>query len=235
MKESNNKATFFAVASLVHRSPELFQRIVDEGHELASHSYSHKMLNKQSREEFEKDFEKSMDIFSSITDHKISGFRAPSWSVNEENKTYVIDILNKHGFLYDSSIFPFKTFLYGDNNAPHYPYVINSDNSPPLYEVPPSILKFNRIRIPFSGGFYFRVLPYVFIKNSIKKTNKMGHPAVIYLHAYDMDPGQPKNIKGFTNRMIQYTNLKSCKGKLQKLLHDFKFGRMDEYVKELCQ
>ena len=82
-------------------------------------------------------------------------------------------------------------------------------------------------------GFYFRMLPYAFIKKGIRKTNKEGYPAIMYFHPYDMDPEQPRIIKGFKERTIMYTNQKGCKKKFEQLLHDFRFGRMDEYVKKL--
>jgi polysaccharide deacetylase family protein (PEP-CTERM system associated) len=233
LKKTNNKATFFTVALLARRHPELIKRIVAEGHELAWHNYSHKMVTLQNDEEFEIDLKNSLDIFSSITDKKIAGFRAPYWSVNDENKTHVVTALNKYGFLYDSSIFPFKTFQYGNNKAPRYPHVLSVNNGSSIYEIPPSIITYSNYRIPFSGGFYFRMLPYAFIKRWIKRTNKEGYPAIMYFHPYDMDPDQPKIIKGFRERTIMYTNQKGCKKKFEKLLHDFRFGRMDEYVKSL--
>ncbi|HDY75596.1 MAG TPA: DUF3473 domain-containing protein [Candidatus Marinimicrobia bacterium] len=233
LNKTDNKATFFTVALLARKHPQLIKRIVDEGHELALHTYSHKMLSEMSKEEFESDVKNSLDIFSSITDHKVAGFRAPYWSVNDENKTHIVRTLNKFGFIYDSSIFPFKTFQYGDIKAPRYPNVLRTDNGSHIYEIPPSIMKYSDIKVPFSGGFYFRMLPYAFIKHWIKRTNSEGHPAVMYFHPYDMDPAQPKIIKGLKERTIMYANQKGCREKFNKLLHDFRFGRMDEYVKSL--
>ncbi len=230
LSETDNKATFFTVALLARRYPELFNRIVDEGHELAWHSYSHKMVTEQSEEEFDSDVKNSLEIFSSITDQKITGFRAPYWSVNDKNKTYIVSTLNKYGFLYDSSIFPFKTFQYGNSNAPCYPNLLTAGNGSFIYEIPPSIVAYSNYRIPFSGGFYFRMLPYSFIKRCIKRINKEGYPTIMYFHPYDMDPNQPRIIKGFKERTIMYTNQKGCKIKFEKLLNDFRFGRMDEYV-----
>lgn len=233
LKKTDNKATFFTVALLARRHPYLIKRIVAEGHELAWHSYSHKMVTEQNAEEFESDLKNSLEIFSSISEQQIIGFRAPYWSVNDENKTSVVTTLKKYGFVYDSSIFPLKTFQYGDSKAPHYPYVLSTENGSFLHEIPPSIIKYSNVRIPFSGGFYFRMLPYSFIKRGIKSANKKGYPAVMYFHPYDMDPEQPRIIKGFKERTIMYANQKAGKEKFEKLLHDFRFGRMAEYVKEL--
>ncbi|RJO59927.1 DUF3473 domain-containing protein [candidate division WS5 bacterium] len=233
LRKTDNKATFFTVALLARRYPHLIRRIVDEGHELAWHSYSHKMVTELSEEEFESDLNNSLDIFSSITSQKIAGFRAPYWSVTDANKTYVARLLNKYGFLYDSSIFPFKTFQYGDNKAPRHPNALSAGSGNFIREIPPSVVEYLSFRVPFSGGFYFRMLPYPFVKSCISRINHEGYPAVIYLHPYDMDPSQPRVIRGFRERTIMYSNQNGCKKKFERLLNEFRFGRMDEYAGSL--
>jgi polysaccharide deacetylase family protein (PEP-CTERM system associated) len=233
LKKTDNKGTFFTVASLARKHPEAIKRIAAEGHELALHSYSHKMLTEQSREEFKRDIRNSLEILSSVSEQKIVGFRAPAWSVNDSNKSFVATTLKKYGFLYDSSVFPFKTFLYGNSKAPLYPYVINGANGSFIYEIPPSVINYSNIRIPFSGGFYFRMLPYALIKKGISRTQTTGYPAVTYFHLQDVDTEYPKLIKGFKERFIVYANQKRCKEKFEKMLHEFRFGRMDDYVKRL--
>lgn len=233
LKKTNNKATFFTVALLARKHPEAIKRIIDEGHELALHSYSHKMITEQSEEEFENSVKDSLDIFSSVSNQKIVGFRAPCWSVNNENKTFVVNTLKKYGFLYDSSIFPFKTYQYGNSNAPLYSNMLHTENGNSIDEIPPSVIDYLNLRIPFSGGFYFRMLPYALIKNGIRRTNKKGYPAVTYFHLHDVDTEYPKLIKGLKERFIVYANQKRCKEKFERMLHDFRFGRMDEYVRGL--
>jgi polysaccharide deacetylase family protein (PEP-CTERM system associated) len=233
LQKTDNKATFFTVALLARKHPEAIKRIIDKGHELALHSYSHTMIPEQSEEEFENDIIKSLDLFSSVSEQKIVGYRAPCWSLTNSNKTFVVDILRKYGFLYDSSIFPFKTFQYGNNNAPLYPNILNTINGNSINEIPPSVMKCLNIRIPFSGGFYFRMLPYALIKSGIRRTNKEGYPAVTYFHLHDVDTEYPRLIKGLKESFIVYANQKRCKEKFYKMLHDFRFGRMDEYVKRL--
>ncbi len=233
LKKTGNKATFFTVAFLARKHPDAIKRIITEGHELALHGYSHKMIPEQSEKEFENDVKNSLDIFSSVSDQKIIGFRAPAWSVNDDNKTFVATTLKKYGFLYDSSIFPFKTYQYGNSKAPRYPYVLHTEDGNSIYEIPPSVIECSNIRIPFSGGFYFRMLPYALIKRGIRNFNKEGYPAVTYFHLHDVDTEYPRFIKGFKERFIVYANQKRCKEKFEKMLRDFRFGRMDEYVREL--
>lgn len=230
LRETRNKATFFTVAWVAEQYPELIQEIVSEGHELALHGYSHRLITEQTPTEFEEDLKLSLKILASITDQKIRGFRAPSWSINNENKDSVVEILAKYGFLYDSSIFPFSTFLYGDSTAPIRPNILATRNGNTILEVPPSVIDYGPFRIPFAGGFYFRVLPYKFIMYAIKRMNKKGYPAVLYLHPADIDPYQPRMIKDFKKRTIQYTNLKQAKGKFIRILKTFRFQRMDDYV-----
>ncbi len=231
LKQTGNKATFFTVALLARKHPETIRRITADGHELALHSYSHKMITEQSEEEFENDIKNSLDIFSFVSDQKIVGFRAPAWSANDDNKTFVATTLKKYGFLYDSSIFPFKTYQYGNSKAPCYPHVLSGADGSSIYEIPPSVMKYSNIRIPFSGGFYFRLLPFVLIKSGIRRANKEGYPAITYFHLHDVDTEYPRLIKGFKERFIVYANQKRCKDKFEKMLHEFRFGRMDEYVK----
>ncbi len=233
LRKTDNKATFFTVALLARKHPEAMKRIVDEGHELALHSYRHKMLTKQSAEEFEEDVKNSIEILSSVSDQKIAGFRAPCWSVNSDNKSFVVNTLKKYGFLYDSSIFPFKTYQYGDSSAPLYPNMLSIENGTCIHEIPPSITEYFNFRIPFSGGFYFRMLPYALIKNGIRRMNNAGYPAVTYFHLHDVDTNYPRLIKGIKERFIVYANQKRCKEKFERMLHDLRFGRMDEYVKGL--
>jgi polysaccharide deacetylase family protein (PEP-CTERM system associated) len=235
LKKTDNKATFFTVAMLARKYPDLIKQIVTEGHELALHSYSHQMITEQSKDDFESDIRNSLDILSYVSNQKIVGFRAPAWSVNHDNKSFVATILKKYGFLYDSSIFPFRTYQYGDSKAPRYPYVLYTENGSSIYEIPPSVIEYLNVRIPFSGGFYFRMLPYAIIKRGIKIMNREGYPAVTYFHHHDIDTGQPRMIKGLKERFIVYANLKKGREKFEKLLHDFRFGRIDEYITGLVK
>jgi polysaccharide deacetylase family protein (PEP-CTERM system associated) len=190
-------------------------------------------MSLQSEEDFEQDIRKSLEILSSIINQEIVGFRAPAWSVNDHNKSFVVSILKKNGFLYDSSIFPFRTYQYGNSKASYLPHVLHGNNGASIYEIPPSVIEYAGLRIPFSGGFYFRMLPYSFITRGIRINNRKGYPAILYFHGHDIDTDHPRHIKGFKERFIVYTNQKGCKTKFERLLCDFRFGRMDQYVRSL--
>jgi polysaccharide deacetylase family protein (PEP-CTERM system associated) len=226
-EERNTQATFFVLGYVAEHFPELIEDIKDGRHEIGTHGYSHTSIKKQTPSEFEKDLLKSIGILEDITKDKIRGHRACEFSIGEET-AWAIDILKKNGLKYDSSVFPVKTHLYGVPDAPLYPYRISSSNikvdnpENDFFELPLSVYKLLIVHknIPIAGGFYLRLFPYWFIKHAMKKINKKGHPAIIYVHPWEFDLEQPrvKEVKGG-----HYYRLSSTERKFKKLLKDFKF------------
>jgi polysaccharide deacetylase family protein (PEP-CTERM system associated) len=234
LDETNTKATFFVVGYVAEHHPELIEDIKDKGHEIATHGYSHTSIKKQTPLEFEKDLSKSVRILEKITKDKIRGHRACEFSIVERT-AWAIEVLKKNGLKYDSSVFPVKTHLYGVPGAPLYPYHITSSNinvdnpEENFLEVPLSVYRFPILHksSPIAGGFYLRFFPYWFIKHAMKRINKKGHPAIIYIHPWEFDPKQPriKELKWF-----HYYRLGSTERKFKKLLKDFKFSLMQEWI-----
>jgi polysaccharide deacetylase family protein (PEP-CTERM system associated) len=235
LDESNTKATFFIVGYVAEHFPELIEDIKDKGHEIGTHGYSHTSIKKQTPLKFEEDLLKSIRILEGITKGKIKGHRACEFSIGEET-SWAIDILKKNGLKYDSSIFPVKTHLYGVPDAPLYPYhILSSDikrNNPEdnFLEFPLSVYRFPIVHknIPIAGGFYLRLIPYRFIKHSIKKINKMNQPAIFYIHPWEFDPKQPrvKELKWY-----HYYNLSNMEKKFKRLLKDFEFTSVRAWLK----
>ncbi len=227
------KATFFTLGYIGEKFPDLIKKIHDRGHEIASHSYSHIDLRKSTKENVEKDLLKSIKILEKITGKKINGFRAPFFSLDEKS-FWAMQIIGKY-FKYDSSIFPTKTPLYGNPDAPRFQYkpslenpTIKDDNSD-IMEIPMATYKFPLIRnIPIAGGFYLRFLPYFLIKKGIKKMNSSSNRAMIYIHPKDLDEKMPK-IKEYN--WYYYYNLKGGLKKFEKLLQDFNFSSVEKILK----
>ena len=219
------KATFFVLGYIAEKFPELIKKISDLGHEIASHSYAHIDIRKVSREQFEEDFFKSINVLEKITGKKVVGFRAPFFSI--EKKTFwVLEILSKY-ISYDSSIFPVRTPLYGIPKAPRFIYrpslsnPIIEDKRGKLIEIPMATHRIPFVgNIPIAGGFYLRFLPYWYIKFGINRMNKHNNRAMMYIHPKDLDPKMPK-IKEYN--WYYYYNLKSAVKKFEKVLNDFKF------------
>ena len=232
-EKNNVKATFFTLGYIAEKFPDLIKEIDNRGHEIASHSYAHLDIRKVTKRKFEEDLKKSIDVLENITGKKILGFRAPYFSIDKKS-FWAIEILSKY-FKYDSSIFPVKTPLYGIKNAPrniYKPNILNpiiEDSKSSLIEIPMATDRIPLIgNIPIAGGFYLRFLPYFYMKYGLKKINKNENPFIFYIHPKDLDSEMPK-IGEYT--WHHYHNLKNSTKKFEKILNDFEFTTIKEYLK----
>ncbi len=219
------KATFFTLGYIAEKFPDLIKEIDNRGHEIASHSYAHLDIRKTTKEEFENDLKKSLEILEKITGKKVLGFRAPYFSIDKKS-FWAMEILSKY-FKYDSSIFPVKTPLYGISNAPRNIYKPNltnpaiEDSKSNLIEIPMATHRIPIIgNIPIAGGFHLRFLPYFYIKHGLNKINKNGNSFIFYIHPKDLDPKMPR-INGYG--WHYYYNLNGATKKFKKILEDFEF------------
>ena len=225
----NAKATFFVLGYIAEKHPDLIKEIHAKGHEIATHGYSHELVYNQSKEQFELDVKKAIDIIEKVINSKVKGYRAPSWSVTEKS-LWAWEILEKLGLKYDASVFPIKNYLYGLPSSERVAYnPIYDGEKLNILEVPMSTVKVFNHNIPFSGGFYFRALPYQAIKYGIKKVNSENSPAIIYLHPREIDLKQPKLDLNFKDSLIHYTGIKGCEVKLLKVLKHFEFASIEDF------
>lgn len=225
--ESHNiTATFFTLGYIAQRHPELIEKIKAKGHEIASHGYSHThMRNFLSKQDFESDLSKSLQILEKVAGEKILGFRAPFFSINSQY-LWAFKILRKY-LKYDSSIFPLG-FHYRLGDAPSYIYrmsenepFLNDDNSG-FTEIPMSTWKLSgNLKLPIAGGFYLRFIPFWIVRTGIKKLNEKNHLAVMYIHPKDLDTLMPR-IKQY--KWHYYWDLKNTTKKLEFLFNRFKFS-----------
>lgn len=102
--EYNVKATFFVIGKTDEESKRLYQRIVNEGHTLGMHSFSHDYKNiYNSLEDFEKDFTKIRDLLYDTTGYFPNIFRFPGGSgntVSRKDVSVFIEYLNKESVVY---------------------------------------------------------------------------------------------------------------------------------------
>lgn len=226
----HSTATFFVLGFVAEQHPNLVRQIANAGHEIASHGYGHQLVYKQTPDEFRQDVRRSKIILEDIIGKQVKGYRAPSWSITEES-FWALSVLEEEGFLFDSSIFPFKNFLYGVNNAPRFPYYAKKYNPrvENLLEIPPSTVRLPGMNLPFSGGFYFRAMPYPLIHAFIKNVNHTDS-VVFYLHPREIDPEQPRLNLNSRDALIHYYGIAGCKKKLSKVLKNFPCESIQEYL-----
>ncbi len=220
------KATFFTLGWMAERYPQMVRRIVDEGHELASHGWSHVRVSDQSPDEFRNDVIRTRATLEDLSGQQIKGYRAASYSIGANN-LWALDILEETGHIYSSSIFPIKHDHYGMPEAPRFAF--HPDNSE-LLEVPITTVEIMGRKIPCGGGGWFRFFPYAFSRWAINRVNEAeGQSAIFYFHPWEIDFEQPRQ-EGlpFKTRFRHYLNLQQMEQRLNQLLQDFSWGRMDD-------
>lgn len=218
------KATCFVVGWVADRFPKLVKEIVRRGHEVGCHSYSHRLVYRLTAEEFREDTRRAKGLLEDITGEKVRGYRAPSYSITKDS-LWALDVLIDEGFEYDSSIFPVRHDLYGLPGFGRFPKVVESEAAGEIFEIPPSTLSILGRNIPFGGGGYLRLYPIALTEWGVRSMNeKEGRPAVVYIHPWEIDPGQPR-LNG-TRRSVfrHYVNIEQAETKLVHLLSRFRFA-----------
>lgn len=222
------KSTFFTLGWVAERCPDLIRAIVNQGHELASHGYSHQRATLMTQEQFRQDVSKSKQILEDTAGQAIIGYRAPSFSINENN-TWVYDILIELGFDYSSSTYPITHDLYGVPNWPRFihqrPEHVDGKS---IIEIPVPTSRKNKYNTGIGGGGYFRLYPYWLSKKRIDNyLNIEQQPYSFYFHPWEIDPLQPK-VKGagLKSKLRHYLNLSRMEGKVVRLLEDYQWDTM---------
>ncbi len=219
LEATNTKASFFVLGWIAERYPEVVREICNRGHDIGSHSASHQLVYEQSKEIFRLDVDRSIKTLEDISGKKITMFRAPGFSITEKNK-WAFEVLYELGIEIDSSVFPAG----------------RAHGGMPSYGIAqPSILEYNGIQLKefpinthtimgksfiYSGGGYFRLMPYSLLKKWTAKDDYV----MSYLHPRDLDAKQPQ-IQGLSlsRKFKSYVGLKSAQHKLTKWLTDFEF------------
>ncbi len=221
------KATFFTLGWIAEKLPSMVKEITQQGHEIASHGWSHVRVSQQQRDDFFQDVTRTKHLLEDLTGEAIKGYRAASYSLNKDNYQWAHQVLAETGHLYSSSIFPVKHDLYG---MPETPRFIWHPEHADIIEIPITTVEYGKKRIACGGGGWFRFFPYAFSKSAMKRVNKRDKQAVIfYFHPWEIDPDQPhqKNISAKT-KFRHYVNLGRTENRLAQLLSDFQWGRMDD-------
>jgi polysaccharide deacetylase family protein (PEP-CTERM system associated) len=218
LNRRKHKATFFILGWIADRYPSVVRRILEAGHDIGTHSYDHQLVYKQSAVQFRSDLKRSLDILQDISGRKVEYYRSPGFSITKSTP-WAFDILIENGITVDCSIFPARRAHGGYLGMYDKPFQIETDSGR-LFELPINIVRLLGIDIAFSGGGYFRLLPYIFIQRQLKRSNYV----MTYFHPRDFDKGQPV-IEGLTisRRFKCYVGISSAIDKLNRMIQDFDF------------
>lgn len=213
------RATFFILGEIAEADLWYPRAVAGEGHEVACHGYDHSLVSHMSVEAFGADVARALLALHEAGTGPVRGYRAPSWSL-DQTRPELFSVLADLGFTYDASLFPIRTFLYGDGRAPRHPFRTHAG----LVEYPSSAVEIAGKRISVFGGFYLRSAPYVAIAWGIRRLNREGLPAIIYIHPREVDTTHPRLRLRPRDRLVHYFNVRGTRAKLKRLLHEFEFG-----------
>ena len=218
-------ATFFILGWIAERYPQLVREIASAGHEIASHGYAHQRATFQTNAEFRQDIRSAKQLLEDLTGAQVTGYRAPSYSINQSN-LWAHDEIEQAGYLYSSSIYPVKHDLYGFPSAPRHIFSCREN----LQEIPVSTLSLAGRNWPIGGGGYFRFYPYCLSRWAINRVNRQeGKPVIFYFHPWEIDTQQPKQTQaGLKSKFRHYLNMHKMHGRIDRLLGDFSWGRVDQ-------
>jgi polysaccharide deacetylase family protein (PEP-CTERM system associated) len=231
LAEKGCAATFFVVGSVAERFPQLIQRVVRAGHEIACHSFAHCQVFTLTRNQFYEDTRRAKLAIENAAGISVYGYRAPSFSITKASE-WAFELLAELGFTYDSSIFPVKHINFQMQNAPRHPFVITT-SAGSILEFPMTTLQVAGARAPLAGGAYLRLLPYWYTRWGIQYLNTSeSRPACVYLHPWELDPAQPRMKGSLSARMRHYFGLRGTEVKFRRLLMDFEFQPLGLFVKD---
>jgi polysaccharide deacetylase family protein (PEP-CTERM system associated) len=226
LDERRIKGTFFVLGWVADHVPDLIRRIASLGHEVACHGYSHELIYRQTPAVFAEETRRSKRLLEDLIGMPVIGYRAASFSITPRS-SWALDTLIDEGFAYDSSIFPVRHDRYGMPGAAREPGYVTAPSGRRIAEFPMSTAAMGPVRVPVSGGGYFRLLPYWFTRRGLRSINESeGLPFTFYLHPWEIDADQPRVKVGFVSRFRHYNNLSKCEGRLRRLLGDFRFTAM---------
>jgi polysaccharide deacetylase family protein (PEP-CTERM system associated) len=224
--EQDVHATFFAVGWVAERFPSLIREIAAEGHELACHSYWHRLVYRLKPEEFREDTYRAKSVIEQIAAQAIQGYRAPTYSILDAS-LWALEILAELGFTYDSSIYPIHHDRYGMPSAPRAPFRIRTASGP-LTEYPLTTFRMAGHSFPVGGGGYLRILPCWYTAMGIKRAHRDGLPIITYIHPWEIDPEQPRLPVKLLTKLRHYVNLSRTYDRLARMLQTRAFTSFRE-------
>jgi polysaccharide deacetylase family protein (PEP-CTERM system associated) len=228
LAEAGVRATFFVVGWVAWRHPELVRRIAAAGHEIGSHSFWHEVIRRHDRASLAADVGASKRLLEDLSGRAVRGFRAPGGSITPAT-AWAFDVLVEQGFEYDASLCPGYSSHGGYPSRFFGPHRVRCAAGE-LAEIPSATMGLGKRRVPYAGGGYLRLFPHAAIRACIRRDNRQGRPANVYVHPREIDPDQPRMQLPWPRRFKYYVGLASTRAKLRALLHEHRFMSAGDWL-----
>lgn len=233
LSDADQRATFFVLGWIAERHPTLVQRIVDGGHEVASHGYGHELITTLTMEQFRADVRRAQAILEDLIGTRVLGYRAPSFTIVKDT-SWAHEILIEEGYLYDSSVVPIVHDVYGMPGANPDVHLIETAAGS-IVELPPTTALVAGMRVPVGGGGYFRLMPFPLFMRLTRTAAASGRQLMLYFHPWELDPEQPRMSGSRRSVFRHYVNLDKVEPRLSQLLSEFRFGTVREAVPQVAE
>lgn len=227
----NAKATFFVLGWNAQKDPDLVKEIARDGHEIASHGWSHTLVYQLTPSQFREEVVRTKFLLEDISGTPVVGFRAPSYSITTRS-LWALEVLAEAGHLYDSSIYPIWRRVYGIASAERNPHLTKA-GSKEIVEFPMSTARVGKWNVPFGSGAYLRLMPLYLTRVLISRHNRRGLPANVSVHPWEIDPDQPR-VRSLVERPNHYLGLGRTRSVLEALLGIFRFDPVRDVLENLA-
>lgn len=222
------RATFFVLGWVADREPHLLREIRDRGHEVSSHGYSHALVCTQTPRQFQDDVRRSIDVIAGVIGEMPAGYRAPSFSITGDC-LWALDVLAELGFAYDASLYPTRMRSNGTPRARTEPHRLENG----MWEFPAATVEVAGLRLPFGGGGYLRLYPFLATRWATHRINSTGRPALVYLHPWELDPHPPAGPRSRLRRFQHTVNLAKTRSRLLHLCAEFAFAPIGDVLAQI--
>lgn len=231
LDECRVKGTFFVQGRVAETFPRLVAALVEQGHEVQAHGYSHRPLHAMDRAELRREVDRAKKTVEDAAGTPVTAFRAQDFSILAQN-LWALEILVEVGYRVDSSIFPMRSRHYGVPGWQVAPHRVRLEAGATLLEVPVAIWGGGRFRFPVAGGGYFRVLPKRLLVRALRSISHH-RPAIVYCHPYEFNPHELDDYRGEIPRSLragQSLGRAAFAERIRTLLTSLRFGRFDEVL-----
>ncbi len=213
LKRQGIKATFFCTATYAMNDPETIKRMIDEGHEVASHGYYHSDFKPEH-------LLSSKKVLEELTGIEVAGFRMARMMPVDEKE------IAKAGYVYNTSLNP--TYLPGRYNNFSKPRTYYMHEG--IIQIPASVTPL--IRFPLFW-LSFHNLPMPMYKSMCKWAYREDGYLNLYFHPWEFTPLGDKRFN-FPRYVSKNTGEKMAQ-RMERLImcmkaEGHKFGTFKEFI-----
>jgi polysaccharide deacetylase family protein (PEP-CTERM system associated) len=213
------RATCFVLGWIAERYPRLVDEVRAAGHTLGSHGHTHTRVFELTPETLEAELTRSRDALHAIAGEPVTAFRAPEWSLNPR-VPWGFDRLLATGYTLDASMAPLK--IVGQVDYPRAPH-LRRVGERTLVEVPPFVADRYGQVVPMGWGWGLRMSRPSRVAREIERANRMGQPAVLTVHPWEIDPNPPRVRLPARQHFAHYFRLGGFRTRLREVLRGVPF------------